>query len=336
MPNLKIAIRSRGPACDHLNGFGSLDQRFNVNWADFLRREGHQVHFFDDSVGCDESFDLAIDAPIHDCRNIKSKKHIHISFNTASLHSTDIQDNPCYQEGRFVLAVPYRVDYLKNLGMISQGFKHIPLFMPIAYPTYLLPNSNTRPGFERQEMMWVNKGNFDRVFDENHPSHFMVSNGLNLLRALNKLNQKIDFKITMGMNSMIQRAKPEWGVEELIGSLKNVERVEVLPWTEVVQRLGKCKFNFHPGGITGGVNEAVFTGALPLTPGCSVHLNVLEVVPDPRTATADELYEVLERLWLDRRHYNACLEAFQDVFQDHRTPALYQHWMNIMKTLELC
>ena len=148
---MKIAIRSHGD--NSINKAGGLEHRFVVNWAEFLKYEGHHVSFFDPNKGCDSSFDLAIDVPLEQCSNIKAKYHIHNSFNPKALKHSTVQNNPCYQEGNYVFSSPYRFDYDKSCFMATQeNFKHIPVFMPLPYPDHLKPPIE-KLGFERAEIL---------------------------------------------------------------------------------------------------------------------------------------------------------------------------------------
>ncbi len=333
---MKIAVSGHGADKNHIDGFGGLEHRFGVNWAHFLQAEGHEVHFFGTDQGVDASFDLAIDCPIEYCDKIKAKHHIHGSFKAVSLGSNDVQSTRCYQEGKYIYSSPYRVDYLESLGMsASGGFKHIPVFMPLPYPDDLLP-SDIEPGFNRSQIAWANKGNFHPAFNRefNYP---LIEDGIKHLKALIKLNQKADFTITFLLDSMIRNTGIEWRreVESLIGQLKQVERLETLPWRQLVQLLSKCKLNTHVGKLTSSVNEAVFTYGLPVTPPEFVHLSTVALIPSIAESTVDNLYETYERLWFDEKFYYQIRDAFQDHFRDHRTEGVRKAWKAVVQQLDL-
>lgn len=329
---MKIGIRGHG--ANSIDDVRGLEQRFAVNWAEFLKYEGHDVRFFDSNVGCDSSFDLAIDVPVEHCDNIKAKYHVHNAFNPKSLRHEMVQNNPCYQEGMYFFSSPYRLDYNKSCSMVSQeNFKHIPVFMPLPYPDHCRP-SVEKLGFERNEILWANKGNFDCVFDENHANHYYVTDGINVLKALVALNRKFDFKVTFLMDSKIRVARHEWGVEDYISQLKNVDRFDIIPWNNLLKIMSKCKLNTHPGGLTSAVNEAVFLNTLPMTPACDMHLSILPMAPDPKTSSVEDVYAAYEKAWVDKQYYNSCLNAYEVAFQDHRTANLRKHWTTLMTILE--
>ncbi len=333
---MKIAVSGHGADKNHIDGFGGLEHRFGVNWSHFLQNEGHEVHFFDLNTGVDASFDLAIDCGVERCDNIKARQHIHGSFKPISLHSTDAQSTQCYQEGKYIYSSPYRVDYLNSLGMSSsEGFKHTPVFMPLPYPDDLLP-SDIEPGFNRSQIAWANKGNFHPAFTREFNYH-LIEDGIKHLKALIKLNQKADFTITFLLDSMIRGTGKEWRgeVESLIGQLKQVERLETLPWRQLVQRLSKCKLNTHVGRLTSSVNEAVFTYGLPVTQPKFVHLSTVALIPPVAECTVDNLYDTYERLWFDKKFYYQVSGAFQDHFRDHRTEGVRRAWKNLLQQLDL-
>ncbi len=334
---MKIAVCSYGPEQHHINAYGGLEVRFAVNWAQFLAEEGHEVYFFDPhGRGVDTSFDLAIDCMMERCDNVKARKHIHTSFSTTSLGAEVVQNSECYQAGNFIYGSPYRVDYLKSLSMsASEGFKHIPAFLPIPYLDSLLPHDMQR-GFDRTGISWVNKGNFNSEFGPDCNYHF-VTNGIQTLQALVKLNQKADFKITFALDSLIRSTRQEWRgeIEALIGQLRQVERVEILPWTKLIALLTTCKLNTHAGGLTSSVNEALYAGTVPVTPANFIHLGTVAVIPHATETTTKGIYDAYERLWFDEKYYNQINDAFQDHFRDHRTAGVRRAWKNLCQQLDL-
>jgi hypothetical protein len=333
---LKIAFNAYNQ--DHLDGYGGLEQRFSVNWAFFLKDEGHDIHFLREGAGCDESFDLYWNAPVcsdpnRSCRNVRARKHIHNYFHFDV--RPVIQYCPCAERGECFFSSPY-VDTFKRMKEMEEEigtFKA--LLTPIAYPDNWRP-SDLVPGFDRDEIMWCNKGSLDPKFGpENAP--YYPGNSVEILKALVKLNQRVDFKTTFVLNNLIRTARPEYGVEGLISQLKNVERVDQIPWSNLVARMGKCKINTHAGGLTSAINEALFVGTAPLT---NTHFGFfndicqeLNIVPDPQHATSDQIYDGLEKLWLDRNWYNKVIERFETGFAYNRTEGLRKAWRDLEQTL---
>lgn len=332
---MKVAVCSYGMGQHCLNAYGGLEVRFAVNWAAYLEQKGHEVHFINyQNSFVDESFDLAIDCLIEKCDNIHAKHHIHTNFSSKSLNAPEVQSLPCYQEGKYLYGSPYRVDYNKSLALAARGYKHTPVFMPIPYIDAWKPKSMR--SFQRTGIMWCNKGNFAADFGPDRNPEY-VENGLNLLRALVRLNKKVDFQIHFLLDSLIRDARPEYREEigSLIGQLKQVSRKEKMRWTDLIQLMSTCKLNTHAGGLTSSVNEALFTETLPVTPEKFIHLATVDLLPHATTATEQEIYEVYERLWFDPQLYYQSLMAFEDHFQDHRDGGVEKAWMRMCNILGL-
>lgn len=340
---MKIAVRSWGNYRDNLDGFGGLELRYTVNYAHFLKSEGHEVHFFDGEKGCDSSFDMAIDAPNNKCHLVKAKFHTHNWFSPNTINAArnpGIHNNPCYTSGQMSVSDPYRYGYDKamgNDGGIEHNFKHI-LFLPIAYPDDLIPE-NLVPGFDRNMILWGNKGNFNPEFGSERNMHYII-NGIDTLKALVKLNKKADFKTVFILDQYIRTTREEWRgeVNDLIGQLKDVSRLDQVTWTRYVNIMAKTKINTHVGGLTSGINECLFTQSVPATPEKFIFFQdvakELKIMPPPEVATAEEIYDAYERLWFDERYYLHVRDAFQDAFLDHRTAGLKGHWRVAMEELQ--
>ena len=338
---MKIAVRSYGSDRDHLDGFGGLELRYTVNYAHFLLSEGHQVHFFDDTHGCDSSFDLALDAPNHNCHLIKAKYHTHNWFSpstTCVAKNPGIHETQCYQSGQMIISDPYRYGYDNTMKMkVEHNFKHI-LFLPLAYPDDLIP-SNLAPGFERKVILWGNKGNFNPEFGPERDMHY-ITNGIETLKALVRLNKKADFQTVFVLDNYIRDTRLEWKdeIEDLIRQLKNVDRLDQVPWSHYVNIMSQTKINTHVGGLTSGINECLLTQSVPATPEKFIFFQdvakELNIMPSAEVATVDEIYDAYEHLWFDEQYYLHVRDAFQDAFVDHRTEGLRRHWQAAMEELE--
>jgi hypothetical protein len=333
---LKIAFNAYSQ--NSLDGYGGLEHRFSVNWAFFLKEEGHDVHFLRESAGCDSSFDLYWNAPVcsvpnRQCGNVKARKHIHNYFHFDV--NPALGFCPCVQEDRCYFSNPYIDTFRKLEESAAASNKFTPLFTPMPYADSWRPKDLV-PGFDRQEIMWCNKGSLDPQYGpENAP--YYPENSVNLLRALIKLNQKADFKITFGLNSLIRNARPEYGVAGLIAQLKNVERVDKIPWTNLVKRMSLCKINTHAGGLTSAINEALFVNTAPLVNSHFGFFNELcqelNIIPNPQHATSDEIYDGLEKLWFDRERYTHVVDAFEELFKYHRTEGARKSWTDLLEIM---
>ncbi len=341
MSKMKIAVRSWGSYRDNLDGFGGLELRYTVNYAHFLRSEGHEVHFFDDNHGCDSSFDFAIDAPNHNCNAVKAKFHTHTWFSPRTANAVNnpgIHGGSCYQSGQMIIADPYKHGYDNAMKKgVAHNFKHI-LFLPLAYPDDLIPK-NLMPGFERNVILWGNKGNFNPEFGPER-NMFYVTNGIDTLKALVRLNKKADFKMIFLLDNYIRGTRSEWRdeVADLIRQLKDVERLDQITWTRYVNFMAQTKINTHVGGLTSGINECLLTQGVPATPEKFIFFQdvakELNLMPSAEISTVDEIYDAYERLWFDEQYYLYIRDSFQDAFADHRTDGLRKHWQSAMEEIE--
>ena len=333
---LKIAVTAY--SLNRLDDFGGLEHRFAVNWGHFLRSEGHEVHFFPENYGCDSSFDLFWNAPVcsvpsRQCQTLRAKKHLHNYFHFDV--RPVVQYCPCAPQGECYFSNPYIDTFAKLQEIEREAVTFKGVFTPIAYPDQWCPQGLV-PGFDRNEIMWCNKGSLDPKFGpENAP--YYPGNSVELLKALIKLNQKADFKITFAYDSLIRTARPQYGVEGLISQLKNVERVDKIPWSNLVDRMSRCKVNTHAGGLTSAINECLFVGAVPLANRDFGFFNAkcqeLNIIPNPQHATADEIYDGLEKLWFDKDWYNYVNASYQELFSYHRTEGLRKAWKELLELL---
>lgn len=338
---MKVAVRSYGTYRDNLEGFGGLELRYTVHLAHFLRNEGHTVSFFDYEAGCGPEIDLAFDAPRERCDHILSKIHVHTRFSPYDSIKYDITEahcNPCYISGRFILSLPYKYGYDAVLAApYRDKYAHV-VFLPIPYTDDMLPPGLV-PGFDRKIIFWGNKGNFNSEFGPERCMHY-VDNGLNTLRALVKLNQRADFTVVFALDSLIRTTRPEWReeVEALIVQLRDVQRLDHLPWSQYVRIMGQTKINTHVGDLTSGINECLLVSSVPAaSEGFIFFQNVcreLKLMPPAEIATVDEIYAAYERLWFDREHYENVSRAFQAAFEDHRTQAVRKHWNNFLQIIQ--
>ncbi len=192
---LKLAFTAYSQ--NHLDGYGGLEHRFSVNWAYFLKEEGEEVHFVPEGAGCDASFDLHWNAPVcsvpdRQCHVVKSRQHLHnyFHFDARSI----LKHCPCVEQGHGYFSNPYIDTFIKMKKLADETGEYTAVFAPIAYPDSWKP-AGLIPGFDRNEIMWCNKGSLDPQYGpENAP--YYPENSVNLLKALIRLNQKTDFKIT--------------------------------------------------------------------------------------------------------------------------------------------
>lgn len=337
---MRVGIRSYGSYREHLESVGSIDLRNNIQYAHFLRSEGHEVCFFDENAREVVGFDVVLDAPRERCGHIRAAHHIHSFFFPFDRYSLEIPcalSNPCYHSGQFILSSPYKHGYTKAKDQLADfNYKHL-LFLPLPYPDDLCP-VDLVPGFQRDVIFWANKGNFSSDYGPEWNMHF-ITNGIETLKALVRLNRRANFKTVFLLDHLIRETRVDWRGEvlDLIHQLKDVERLEQVPWSQYVRLMARTKINTHVGGLTSGINECLFTRGVPAAPEKFVFFQdvaaELKILPPAETATADEIYDAYERLWFDEKYYSYVHDAFQDVFVDHRSAGLRKHWQQAIEEL---
>ncbi len=321
---MKIAIRDFGSIGNTVNGYGGGEQRWSANLAHFLAAEGHDL--IRCAEGQDHNCDLFLDASWERCQNIKAPVHVHFSFFACNAGGLEF---PCLPSGDCNMAVPYRNEWIKNVEWnkkLEKSFTN--LFIPQPYPDAFLPAAaNAVEGFARTEIMWASKDMFHPNFVSTPRSaeleHVFVQGGLDMLRALLRLQEKAEFKMNFLMSHFLDQAHPRLGVPELLSRFRNVEFQGQLPWTDLLEVAAKCKLSVPVGGLWGSIPEAVFTKGLPMY--CQRNLFSAYFgcrLPTAELTDEDDMYEALEDLWFDEKVYQRDFEIQQILFEDHRTEGL--------------
>jgi len=180
---MKILAHDKGKGVD---SYGKGEHRWNVNWLDFLEKEGHDVRKGRSNTR--QSFDFYMDAP-DICQTLagRHQKHMHLNFSGCSL---DLLNWPCYKNGELYVALPYRRGYERALKFWKDDNVVQPLFMPTCYPDYLLPKDR-RPSWERPNITAALKDPFCKAYTDSRPA--VADNVIWCLRAISKLADTEDF-----------------------------------------------------------------------------------------------------------------------------------------------
>jgi hypothetical protein len=241
---------------------------------------------------------------------------------------------PCFHTGACNIAVPYRLAWNENRKHIAnpgvQGKFNI-LLIPQPYPDDLLPASAATPGFERQEIFWGTKDNFHPNFTkpEAHrgdKEQVFVQGGLDTLRALLRLQQKVDFGMHFLLKHHLDQADPRLGVPQLLDQFKYKKFYNTVPWQPLVGILANCKLNVPVGGLWGSIPETIFTKGMPLIfPRNQFSGDFGSILPLPEHADEQDISQAIEELWFNERIYRMNYEVLQDLFKDHRTNGLREN-----------
>lgn len=320
---MKIAIRTYGGNGDQVDGFGGGEQRWSANLAHFFHTEGHEVIRCNEGqdVGCDIFFDASWER----CMFSRARAHIHFSFSGTNRGALEF---PCIRSGRCNYANPYRQTHEEGTQWSVEEPNVNAVFVPQPYPDNLLPSHAQIHGFQRNDIFWGTKDMFHPTFCKPEHlraggrEHVFVQNGLDTLRALIRLQKKVNFGMHFILKHHIDDAPARLGVPDLLAQLKNVTYHSVTPWTEVVNLLSSSKFNVPVGGLWGSAPESIFAKSLPLLYPRNQFYFGMDILPNVNDVTEDQIYDTMERLWLDERAYTEIYDVLQEKFKDHRTDGL--------------
>jgi len=143
---MKIAIQSYNG--NSMEAIGGGEHRWSLNWAEFLRLEGHSVDFKRGN-GDDAGYDLLLDSP-DDCSKSAAKVHVHNKFGPGR---NSLVHFPCASRGEMKMSVPYKEKY----ETIKDEFLELGVevfFLPMCYPDIWLPGEMQTP-FERTGIVWA-------------------------------------------------------------------------------------------------------------------------------------------------------------------------------------
>jgi hypothetical protein len=341
MKKLRIAWRGHG-VNKGVNGFGGGEHRYNTNVMYILEKEfDHEIITVDDHPRIkDVECDLVYDPPFEGrgCFDLKAPMHIHMRF--CSLVPNH-ESEECADRGNCIITVPWRQAYNECLAFEEQRDdrwvgKMKPIYLPMPYPDDLLPAHAAVPGFDRNEIFWCTKDPFHPVFAEsyaNEPGYGhgwkVVNAGLCTLKALLRLQKKVDFKINFLMAGHLAQAPDFLGVRELLSQFKYKEFRPTpqelsrgrywTPWLELLDILSRCKLNVPVGGLWGSSPETMFTKGLPMMHPDNMFHKDYDVMPRVEDVNEDVLYEIFERYWFDKDAYNLTHKELQHRFEEHRT-----------------
>jgi len=337
---MKIAIQPIGPDSGKINSFGGGEARWNINVYDILKREGYDVHYL--APGQDEGFDLYLDTSWAFCKQVKSKKHVHFSFGDmiGGAMLPQARQLECFRKGGCIVSNPYRVGHDRNVALRDEeNVDFVPVFIPMPFADVYKPSLDTPP-FDRKEIVWATKGCFTPAFEGDPGYNYIPNNAALTLRALVKLNQRVDFKINFILSHHLGEAHPRHNIPELLSKFKDVNKVETAPWTELLKLMARSKLNVPIGGLQASVMESVFATSLPVLYQDSRYYPIVEreicLLPPVREATEDDIYNALETFWFDEKAYKKAWEFYQDsINRDHTTSGWMRNFKEALETMDL-
>lgn len=324
---MRIAVWNKGEDVD-LPSRG--EERWNLNWVNFLKQEGHDVIHATPPLRYKS--DLFLDAP-DDCAYLANKKHVHLKFGPCL---EEIKEFACYKNGQTLLATPYRKGYEAGQKHWGNDHRVQMLLLPMCYPDSYLPKK-LQPGFSRKEITWACKEPFVEAYATNPGMRHVCDNAIYSLRALEKLSASADFKFNLLLAHQLRDGFAPYReeAERIVRKLTDKEEHGNLPWTQIVEKMSKSKLALCPGGIPGSVLECIFAKGLPIQQEGAFLEPPREItlLPVAGETKEEDWYPALEKFWFDRAHYRKAWEWYQDCFIDHRTDGLRKAWKEAMEII---
>lgn len=288
-----------------LNTYGGLEVRFSSNWAHWFKEHGHEVKFVHQSKVNKKAkdFDYVFDAPTSTAFPCPDHPHTHSYFSP---------EVPSFLTCGQPVLHPTFDSYQKGMGM-DQGAPR--RFAPIPYPANLLPKGTKRP-FDRDLIIWANKGSFTEGFGEHRHKSSIAH-----LRVLAQLAKRAEFTVVFGGDAFVDSGPYELEIRKLLQEIPNTQLGRI-PWIQLVELMSRAKLSLNPGGITGCVFEAIYAGAVPVLPKdfgfFPQEAQEAALIPNSNIIDEAQIYGALERLWVDRDFYNGKHRIFQNGFIPHR------------------
>lgn len=262
---------------------------------------------------------------------LKSKWYVHCQFGWAS---SVANDHICYKNNH-VLAYPSIQDSAQFPPSESEEnpFKTFALPIPIYDRVADLNLEN------RTDLMWSCKGVFDPGWGST--GHHCPKIGLRTLKAIKRLSENYDFTVHFlssdtfyPENSWISR---DLGVMDIVNSIPNkVLMHRLLPRDVLMGIMRKTRVTTIVSGLLGSYADSICMGAVPLcydghqyraaAEKHALKLNTYE-------ATEFEIYNCIERLYIDDVFYKKVIEDYQYELRYYSFDESYKYFLKMVDAL---
>ncbi len=312
--------------------------RWSLNWMHILREEGHQLYNVR-NVECEgQNLDWYFNTPWAgniSCFGDKVNylKHGHLRYgaikdeiwlNAVEQEHSNIR---CLQNGAGNITFGYKNNYFDSLPAWAKAERNYNIgLMPIPFSDSMLTAPVTQ-GFDRPNIAWMSKEVFHRgQFERESP---WPEVGLVFLRALEKFSRRVDFKLYFIITGE-EQFPPE--AQELLSRM-NVETVPLLSFRPLLQFLSTIKINLGVCGMASSTIDSLFVRSVPLGHFNGFMTDTIRtefpqgVLPPARETTEEQVYNLLETLWFDRKFYRSVEDCYQEEFSVHYKPNALK-WFN--------
>ena len=329
---MKVAVFASGSLKNGLDSPTAGEGRWGQNLARMLAENGHEVdviagHYYDQprwgncapipnvNLGWfpngNKEYDIALYAPWehqypghdkgwHKCTTIpmKSKWFVHCTFSWG----ISIRDDHTCWNNNHVLAYPY----IQENNQFPTDKSENP------YPTFALPLPIYREFApvnleRRKDIMWSTKD----VFHDDWPEgHYVPRIGLATLNAITKLRKKHTFDTHFLSTRYFRRDQSKHAralnIQEVASSIPGASFHELVPRDTLMGWMSTSRITSIVSGLLGSFGESIASGAAPLCYSGHIHRAAARkagILLDTMTATEDEIYAAMERLYEDDEFY---------------------------------
>lgn len=332
-PNAGLDVPTRG------------EGRWSLNWMHILREDGHDVQQIFDVPPRTERFDWFLNVPwaprccCHD-NSVNFSHHAHLRYGPIKDDSffqaveTEHPNVTCFRDGTGAIVFGYKNNFYDSMPAWANAERpyHVGL-MPIPFSQSML-QVELAPAFNRTSIAWVSKEVFHvGQFQRKSP---VPGVGLVFLRALVKFSQKVNFKLYFIMTG--EEQFPE-EAKRLLSQL-NVEYVRLLPFRPLLSLLSTVKVNLGVCGMASSTIDSLFVNAVPLGHQNGFMTDTIRtefpegVLPGMLDTTEEQVYNLLEKLWFDKKFYRCVGDCYQEEFAVHRKDAALRWFYSFVESVK--
>jgi hypothetical protein len=303
--------------------------RWSLNWMHILREEGHEINQVCRFPARPETLDWYLNVPwapngcCYDGR-VNFSNHAHLRYGPIKDDSffkaveNEHSSLRCFQDGTGSIVFGYKNNYYDSLpAWVGADRSYNAGLMPIPFSDSMFTGEISN-SFNRSGIVWMSKEVFHKgQFERNS---YVPDVGLVFLRALSKFSEKVDFDfhfILTGQENFPEEAK------NILDKL-NTKFVNLLNFTDLLALMSTAKINLGVAGMASSTIDSLFSGAVPLGHVNGFMTDTIReelpegVLPPARNVTEDQVYNLLERLWFDKKFHRGVSDCYQEEFSVHR------------------
>jgi hypothetical protein len=312
--------------------------RWSLNWMHILREHGHtveQIHHIPGTAGKLDWYLNATWAPPGCCYDgqISFSNHAHLRYGPIKDDSffqgleREYSKVKCFQDGTGSIAFGYKNNFYDSVSAWHKADRSYNIgLMPIPFSNSMLQSPIPEP-FGRSTIAWMSKEVFhEGQFQRNSP---VPDVGLVFLRALEKFSQKANFNFVFIMTG--QEQIPD-EAKKILDNL-NTQYVNLLSFSHLLQLLSTVKINLGVAGMASSTIDSLFVESVPLGHVNGFMTDTIKhelpegVLPPALETTEEQVLNLLEELWFDKKFYRCVSDCYQEEFSVHR-PYNAMRWFN--------